>query len=91
MRKAARIRSGSASTEGTRKASFEQVLKKANWSKPWLAMPFSFSDSQSSGNSPMMPIIGIEAFSASRKPAGKRLAPGPTVTSQTPGRPVSRA
>ncbi len=58
---------------------------------PCEATPLARSDSQSSGSSPTIATIGIEALSASTSPSGSLVVPGPTVTSHTPTLPVSRA
>ena len=43
------------------------------------------------GTWPVMTTIGIESISASAMPVTALVAPGPEVTSTTPGLPVERA
>jgi hypothetical protein len=70
---------------------FVMLERKPIWSKPWEATPLSRSGAQSLGSSPTMAIKGTEALRLSTKPSVSFVAPGPTVTSHTPGFPVSRA
>ncbi|WP_019701977.1 hypothetical protein [Paracidovorax oryzae] len=62
MRKAERTMSGRAVTLGTMKVALAMLWKKPCWSKPCEATPLWRSVTQSTGSSPTMQTMGMEAL-----------------------------
>ncbi len=91
MRKAERICCGKAAVVGTSNVDLVIDFRKLIWSKPCEATPISRYGAQSLGSSPTSAITGTDALRLSTSPSLSLVVPGPTVTSHTPGRPVSLA